>query len=174
MAKPETQLVNFDVLAEKRQLLESIRHMTGLWEVSIKQRKFTRSLSQNSYYWSAFIPSWLSWLREHYGDPSISAEQAHIALKEAVLGKKELINEKTGQVIEIIPDSHTLDTEEFGVFLDKAAHFLADFAEIIVLPAEVYFDDKGEKKTNVLKYEKKSELRRQLEDSLEMVAKGKG
>ncbi len=143
MAKAETQLVNFDNLPEKRQVLNAIQNLSGLYEVSIKQRKLTRSLSQNSYYWSAFIPSWLTWLRENYGDPSISAEQAHIALKEAVMGKKELLNEKTGKVIAIVPDSHTLDTEEFGIYLDNAAHFLAEFAGIVVLPPEVYFEEKS-------------------------------
>ena len=53
---------------------------------------------------------------------------------------KELINKNTGEVIELVPSTHDMNTEEFSVFLDKAAVWLATFANIVVLPADLFHD----------------------------------
>lgn len=123
----------------KRRLLEKINQLSGLHEVTIRPRKFTRSLNQNAYYWSAFVAPFCEWLRAEWGDPSITSEQAHIELKKAVLGVREKVNERTGEVMELVPTSHDLNTEEFTNFLEGAAKFLAETCGIVVLPAEVYY-----------------------------------
>lgn len=86
---------------------------------------------------------WLEYLREVEGDPTITKEQAHLALKKAVMGSKEVTSKLTGEVIEIIPDSHTLDVDEFSWLIEAAAKWLAEFAGIIVIPAEEYFEAQG-------------------------------
>jgi hypothetical protein len=131
-----------DDLKAKRDLMTKIGTLKGLWEVSLKPRKLTRSLNQNAYYWSAYIVPFTEWLRAEWGDRSIETEQAHIELKKAVMGVREKVNERTGEVMELVPPSRTLDTGEFSVYLDGAAKFLAETCGIVVLPSELFFEQK--------------------------------
>lgn len=142
--KEPPQVVNFDDINAKRQFMERAQRLKGLQEVSIRPRVKTRSLNANSYYWAAYIPPWLEWLKEQYGDPSITSEQAHELLKVRVLGPKEKLIEETGEVIELIPTTHDMDKYEFADYLDKAAEFLASFAGIVVLSSDLFWE--GEEK----------------------------
>lgn len=136
-------VLDMDSLHNKRRLMSKIGKLTGLWEFEMRPRKKTRSLNANSYYWAAFIPGWLEWLREASGEPWITAEQAHEILKKHVLGAKQIVNKETGEVVdEIAPDTHTMDTGEFAEYLDRAAEFLASFAGIVVLPSEMFYEEK--------------------------------
>jgi len=136
-------VLDMDSLHNKRRLMSKIGKLTGLWEFQMRPRKKNRSLNANAYYWAAFIPGWLEWLREASGEPWITAEQAHEALKKRVLGAKEIINKETGEIIdEAAPTTHDMDTAEFAEYLDRAAEFLASFCGIVVLPPEVFFEEK--------------------------------
>jgi hypothetical protein len=135
-------VLNMDDLEVKRRLMTQIGTLKGLYEITLKPRKRTRSLNQNSYYWSAYVGPWLEWLREAEGDPSIDKEQAHIALKTAVLGSKTLINKATGEAIEIPPTTRNMKTDEFSIYLEAAAKWLAEFCGIVVLPAEMFYEGK--------------------------------
>lgn len=140
--KEEPRVINFDNLGAKRRFLEQAKKLRGLQEVSIRPRKKTRSLNANSYYWAAFIPDWTDWLREQYGDPTITTEQAHQLLKVRVLGPREKVIEETGEVIELIPTTHDMDQTEFAIYLDKAKEWLADFAGIVVLDSDLFWESK--------------------------------
>lgn len=135
-------VVNLDSLETKRRLVQKISKLKGLYEISIKPRKKVRSLSQNAYYWSAFVQPWAEWLREEWGDPTITTTQAHIELKKAVLGLEVKLNERTGETLELVPESHTMDQTDFGIFLDKATEFLGRAAGIVVLPSELFFEER--------------------------------
>lgn len=140
--KQPPMVLDLSDLAEKRKLMSHIGTLKGLYEVTLKPRKRTRSLDQNSYYWSAFVGPWLAWLREQEGDPSITKEQAHIVLKSAVLGTKTVANPKTGEAIEIPPNTRQMKTDEFSIYLDAAGKWLAEFAGIVVLPSEMFYEEK--------------------------------
>src|SRR5688572_9516699 len=102
MARKEPPLVlNFDSVQTKRRFMQKVQLLKGLQEVSIRPRKVTRSLNANSYYWVAVVQPFTEWLRDEWGDPSITTEQAHIELKKAVLGVKEKVNTNTGEVMEL-------------------------------------------------------------------------
>lgn len=138
--KEPPMLVNMDNLDEKRNLMSHVGTLKGLYEVTLKPRKLTRSLNQNAYYWAAVVTPFLHWLRQEYGDPSITSEQAHTTLKSTVLGTKEKVNKQTGQVVELIPTTHDMRTDEFSIYLDLATKFLAEFCSIAVLPSEVFYE----------------------------------
>lgn len=140
--KEPPRVVNFDDVGAKRRFMQGVQKLSGLQEVSIRPRKKTRSLNANSYYWSAYIPPWTDWLREQYGDPTITTEQAHELLKVRVLGPKEKVIEETGEVIELIPTTHDMDKYEFAVYLDKAKLFLEEFAGIVVLDSDLFWESK--------------------------------
>lgn len=139
--KEEPRVVNFDDVGAKLRFLQAVKKLKGLQEVLIRPRKKTRSLNANAYYWAAFIPDWTDWLREQYGDPTITTQQAHQLLKVRVLGPKEKVLD-TGLVLEIIPETHNMDQDEFGIYLDKAKEFLREFAQIIVLDSDLFWESK--------------------------------
>jgi len=143
-------VLDMNSLHNKRRLMAKIGSLSGLWEFQMRRRKKTRSLNANAYYWSAYIPGWLEWLREASGEPWITAEQAHIVLKKHVLGSKPIVNKETGEVMdEVAPDTHDMDTGEFAEYLDRAAEFLASFCGIVVIPSEMYFEEKDKQYVNV-------------------------
>lgn len=143
MARKEpSRVINFDNLSAKRQFMQGVQQLRGLQEVSIRPRKKTRSLNANSYYWAAFIPPWADWLREQYGDPTIANEQAHELLKVRVLGPLEKVIESTGEVIALIPTTHDMDKTDFAIYLDKAKLFLEEFAGIVVLDSDLFWESK--------------------------------
>jgi len=140
MAKAETVTLNFDDLPVRRQFMGHIGTLKGLWDVTLKQRKRTRSLDQNAYYWAAYIPFWHEWLKEASGEPWITKEQAHKILVKRILGTKEIVNSETGEVIdEVVPETHTMTTEEFSEYLERAAEFMASFCGIAVVSAESFY-----------------------------------
>lgn len=140
VAEDSVMVLDMSDLDTKRRLMTRVGSLKGLYEISIKQRKHKRSLNQNAYYFAAFVTPFRAWLIEQEGDPSITTEQAHEALKSAVLGTKTIVNKATGEAIEIPPPTRNMKTDEFSIYLEAAAKWLAEFCEIVVLPAEVYFE----------------------------------
>jgi hypothetical protein len=137
--KEPVLVLNFDDHETRRRLMAKIGGLKGLYEVSIKPRKRTRSLNQNSYYFAAICRPFAEWLSEQWGE-TISTEQAHIQLKIAILGMKTKLNKETGEEMQIVPRSKTLDTHEFSEYVDKAAEFLARVAGIVVIPSDLFFE----------------------------------
>jgi len=125
--------------------MQKIQTLKGLHEVSINPRKKTRSLNANAYYHVAVVAPFLEWLRENWGDRSITHEQAHELLKRKVLGVIEKVDESTGEVFEITPTSHDMDQQQFGGFIEKCAAWLAEFAGIVVIPSEMFFENREKK-----------------------------
>lgn len=134
--EPPLVLDMSDVESKKR-LMSKIGTMQGLWEITLKPRVHQRSLNQNAYYWSAYVHPFAGWLSEQWGE-TITTDQAHYELRKAVLGFREKVNERTGEIMELIPSSRKLDRTEFSEFLDKAAEFLARFCGIVVLPSDLF------------------------------------
>lgn len=135
-------VVNLDDLKVKRRLMSKISTMKGLWEVSFRRRKKTRSLNANSYYHVAVCAPFKEWLKENWGDNSITHDQAHELLKRKVLGTIDKVDESTGEVFEITRTTHDMDQVEFGEFIEKAAAWLAEFCSIVVLPPELFFEER--------------------------------
>lgn len=136
-------VLDMDSLHNKQRLISKIGKMRGVWEFSMRQRKKKRSLNANGYYWAAYIPAWLEWLRETSGEPWITAKDAHDALVKRVLGVRQIIDKATGELIdEVRPRTSEMDITEFTQYLDRAAEFLASFCSIVVLPSELYFEEK--------------------------------
>ena len=140
MTTDDSLIWNLSDVNEKRRLMLQISKLSGLHEVRIKPRKRTRTLDQNNYYFVAIVQVFRDWLREQYGDPMITSDQAHEMLKVKILGLDERLIEGTNEVLNFIPRSKTLSTEEFGVYIDKCSNWLAAFCEILVVPAELFYD----------------------------------
>lgn len=143
MSRKEPPLVvNLDNIESKRRLMQKIQRLRGLHEVSIRPRKKTRSLNANSYYFAAIVQPFTEWLRDEWGEPGITTEQAHTILKAKVLGTTEKVLESTGEVIELIPTTHDMDKYDFADYIDAASKWLAEFCSIIVLSSDLFWEGK--------------------------------
>lgn len=142
MARKEPpQVLNFDSVETKRRFMQKVQKLRGLHEVSIQPRKKTRSLNANAYYWAAYVAPFTEWLQDEWGDPTITTEQAHTVLKKHVLGVKERVL-STGEPIELIPTTHDMDKDDFAIYLDKAKEWLREFAGILVLDSDLFWESK--------------------------------
>lgn len=128
-----------DNVATKRRFMQGVQGMKGLWEIHMKPRKRTRSLSQNAYYFVAVCQPFRDWLREEWQE-NVTTEQAHEMLKRKILGVKELVDEKTGEVLEIAPTSHNLDVRDFAEYIEGCARWLAEFCGVVVIPSEMFWE----------------------------------
>lgn len=136
MSRKESLVLNMDDLETKRKLMSMVGKMSGLWEVWLKKRKLTRTLSQNSYYWAAVVTPFKEWIKEEWGE-EVESEQAHELLKEKILGRQ-----KVGEM-ELSPSTRKLDTTEFGEYIEGCARWLAEFTGIVVVPSELFYEEKS-------------------------------
>ena len=133
MSAPDVLVLNMDDLDAKRALMSHVGTLKGLWEVALKPRKQTRSLNANRYYFQCVVTPFMYWLRESDGDPSIDKDQAHEALKLAVLGIR------TVGGVKVPPRTRRMKTDEFAQYIEAAAKFLAEFCGIVVVESEAFF-----------------------------------
>lgn len=146
-SKEPPLVINMDDLNAKKRFMAKIGTLKGLWNVSLQPRKKTRSLQANAYYWAAYIPAWLEWLRDASGEPWITKDQAHKMLVKHVLGTTDIVNKETGEVIDaIVPETHLMDKSEFNEYLDRSAEFLASFCGIVVISSDLFFEERETKK----------------------------
>lgn len=138
MSRKESLVLNMDDIQTKRKLMSMVGKMSGLWEVWLKKRFLTRTLKQNSYYWSAVVTPFAEWIQEQWGE-DVEVEQAHELLKEKILGKKTIGS------LEVSASTRKLDTEAFGKYVEKCAAWLAEFCGIVVVPSEMYLEEKAKK-----------------------------
>lgn len=140
MSKAEKTCWNLSDVRDKRRLLEYIAQLKGLYDVTLRPRRITRSLQANSYYWVSTVTPFAHWLREQYGDPSITLEDAHDVLKRQLLGVRA--KEIGKDTIEIPASTRVLDKIEFADYIDQCAAWLADFCGLVVVDSKLFFDER--------------------------------
>lgn len=163
MNKTAPTVLNLSDLAVKRRLMQKISMLSGLYEVTLKPRKLSRTLNQNSYYWAAVVAPFTEWLCENYGE-TIKPEQSHEMLKRRILGAREITDTTTGEILELPATTRTLDTKEFNEYIESCAEFLASFCGVVVLPPELFYEQRDAKAPS---------LKKQLKQSIKVVRQRK-
>lgn len=98
------------------------------FDVTIENKKKHRSVQQNRWYWAA-----IKILADHTG---YTSNEMHEVCKLKFL-KVELVNEKTGEVLEYVKSTTDLSTTEFSVYMDELRLWAAEnFSLEIPLPNE--------------------------------------
>lgn len=140
------ELVNFSDLAQKREFMQRIQPLKGLWEIRMKERRLTRTLQANRFYFAAVVLPWRNYLREAYGDNRISSDDAHEALKEVILGRTETdIKGLKGQKLTLGLRTRDMDIPEFSEYIEQCCEFLASFAGIVVLDSQLFIQEQTRK-----------------------------
>lgn len=104
-------------------------------KISIERKKKTRSCPQNRYYWGCIIPAIQQGLFETQGE-WISIDEVHEFLKQN-FNYKEIVNDKTGEVLRLGITTTDKSTLEFEEYMDKCRQFADEYLNIIIpLPNE--------------------------------------
>ena len=117
-------------IARRSELEEVLQSFDGKeFQITVEKKKKSRSLNQNSYYWGVVIPSVRAGL--HDLGMKLSRQEVHELLKLKFL-KKEIINEKTGEVFEYIGGSSELTTTEFMDFIAELQQWSAEYLNVVI------------------------------------------
>lgn len=144
MKREQVEVYNLGDVAQKHRLIDVIAKLpAGLYEVYIKPRIKARSLNANAYYFAAVATVFREFLREVWGDVTISTELAHLEIKRGVLGVREHVNERTGEVMELPYTTHDMNKEDFTIFIDKAVEFVERNTGVAVLSSDLFWESKS-------------------------------
>lgn len=130
------EYVNLSDAQTKRSLMNSIGPLTGLYDVSLKPRRPTRSAQQNRYLWGVVYKTFQKFL-EAQGE-HLTSEEVH-RLCGAKFLRRSIVNHDSGEVIgETITSTTSLSTVEFGEYLDKVIAWLGEQFGIVVPSPDIY------------------------------------
>jgi hypothetical protein len=142
MGKQHVETINFSDVDSKRRHIQQIWTLQGLYDVTLKPRKRTRTLDQNSYYWVAICAPLGHWLTEQSGEP-FTKDDAHEYLKSRFTPVREPVIKSTGEVMEIRRSTSDLDTLEFSDYVERCIDWMAEFCEINVLPSNLFHEQRA-------------------------------
>ena len=100
----------------------------GNYELKIVKRN-RRSLLQNSYYWAAVVPLVHEGLRDMGND--VSLQETHDFLK-ARFNYKEIVNQVTGEVLNVPLSTTELNKEQFGIYIERITQFAAEYLNVTI------------------------------------------
>lgn len=93
--------------------------------VTVKRKR--RSARANAYYWAVVVPM----VADHTG---FTEEETHEALKALHLGRE--VKDLAGREIVCTKSSATLDSKEFGEYVDRCIAFAATELGVAIAPAD--------------------------------------
>ena len=111
-------VIDFSNPVESARFRQDSYKLEGRWTVELKRYRATRSNQQNRAYWGMVVPVFADWLTAQWGYLH-TPEDAHHELKLLVLGR-DVVNPHTGEVKRIAPPTHTMTTEQFSDFFERA------------------------------------------------------
>jgi len=97
--------------------------------IIIEQKKKKRSIEQNAYYWGVVVPLVKLGLTDV--GYKIDKEETHDFLKSQFL-KKELINEKTGEILKTVGSTQNLSTSDFMDFIAEIQQWASEFLNVYI------------------------------------------
>lgn len=121
--------------------LNGLRRLRGVYRFEFVKFRPRRSDRQNRYYWPCFVKPFADFLRDQ--GETTTDDEAHELLKYKFL-RRSKVNPTTGEVIEYVASTTSLDTAEFNEYLDQCAAWLADMFGIIVPEPEAYHEKDSE------------------------------
>lgn len=107
----------------------------GPVDVQVTKWSAQRSIQQNSYYHGVVIPGAIEVFRYLWGQ-ILTPAVAHRLLKSIFLGKEEILNRKTGEVVLVGGSSAELTTSEFHAYIESIRAWAFEEAQIVIDPPD--------------------------------------
>lgn len=121
-------------IVNKTQLIKMIHGLKdGKYIIEISANN-KRSSQANRYYWGLVVPLIQHGIK-HMGT-DLSKEECHEFLKSR-FNYEELVNEETGEVIQIPRSTTVLNKEQFSEYIGKIQQFAAEFLHTVIPDAGV-------------------------------------
>ena len=100
----------------------------GKYKVAI-EKSGKRSTQQNRYYWGLVIPI----LKQAFTDlgHELTDDDVHDFLK-GKFNSKQVVNEGTGEAVELPMSTTKLNKEDFGVYIESIQRFAAEFLGVVI------------------------------------------
>ena len=109
--------------------------------ITIEKKKNNRSILQNNYYWGVVIPMLREGMKEH--GMNVTKEECHELMKHKFC-IKEIVNEKTGEIMKYAGSTTELTTIDFMELVQNIQQFAAEFLAVnIPSPGEEMIIDFG-------------------------------
>jgi hypothetical protein len=133
MARPKVKtFIDFDDTSRKRNFMNWIGRLKGLYELRIEPRRDIRTTAQNRLWWSQVVEPFYEFLKDQDYE-IVDPEQAHSLLKEKFL-RVPVVNKGTGEEIGWRTRSTTeLTVEEFSDLVERSTVWLAEMFGVVVL-----------------------------------------
>lgn len=117
---------NLDDRETKRKVIVQIGASFGNHEIEMKPWKPRRSQRANSFWWVGPVKAFQDAMSKQ--GEEWSKWRAHEFLVKHCLGFDEVVNPKTGEVVDTIrKETHTLTSADFSAMTERAIVFLADY-----------------------------------------------
>lgn len=120
-------------IQNRKGLVDDLRQLEGkVLTLTIERKRNSRSNQQNRYYWGCVVPIVkeglidMGWERDKIG----SSDQVHELLKHLFCKKIDLINEVTGEVIEMPPTTTELTTTGMMDYIEDIQRWATEFLGI--------------------------------------------
>lgn len=126
MARPTIDIdVNMSDATSKNALRAALSPLQGIYDVSIRPVRVTRSTAANRYCWGVIVKLYAQYLTAVDGE-TVDKEEAFLDLKRRFL-KRVIVNKETGEVTAVtVKRSSLLSPEEFGDFIEHSIQHLAE------------------------------------------------
>lgn len=102
----------------------------GSYQCKIEKGK-KRSNRQNSFYWACVLPLVKEGLQYNGFREVKDEEDAHMVMKSMFL-KSKVINEVSGDIIEIIKETKKLTTVEFMTYIEEITQWAAEYLTVTI------------------------------------------
>lgn len=122
--------LDLDNSAEKADLIEQIKGLRGRWRMElVRERSRKRTNLQNRWYHHV-VEIFADYLRDCGCHPT--HDQVHEIFKKMFLTRAVIINEETGETLDMVGSTATLSTVEFIDYLDEICAYLEQEHGLIV------------------------------------------
>jgi hypothetical protein len=104
-------------------------------EIRLEAWAAPRSVQQNRYYWGVVVEGAREVFRYSWGQ-ILTPATAHRILKSIFLGKEEVVNRKTGEVVLIGGSTTELSTREMTSYIESIRAWALEEAQIVIDPPD--------------------------------------
>lgn len=117
----------------------------GVYELSIKKCRATRTQNQNEYLWGCVYPILLDALLDA-GWELTSTEQVHEFFKHQ-MAQDKVINRHTGEIMSLPTSTATMDTTQFSAYIDKLKDYASEYLGVEIPEADKFWKYNGKTST---------------------------